>query len=175
MQAHNSDMLYFDSFWSWLMQDCRDFVRLGEQLKTDGVDPCAEDLEVELEQSSDLEPTSDVPPPDCCRIGPGKDSFSGIITTAKGSQVPFSKHLAEATWHRYHGLRQAALRLQKNYGIQLPLRMGHRMASSYAKPGSTIYDQNWIDCPQPFRAPAFVAAAIHVYCKSQLHLGLGLP
>ncbi len=157
------------------MQDSRDFVRLGEQLKIDGVDAWAEDLEVEIEPSTELEPATNVPPPHCCRISPGKDSFSGIITTTKGSQIPFSKHLAEATWHRYHGLRQAAMRLQNTNGIQLPSRIGHRMSSSYTKPGSTIYDQNWIDCPQPFHAPAFVAAAIHIYCKSHLHLGFSLP
>ena len=118
---------------------------------------------------------SQLPPVDRFRIGPHKKLGFGVVTTCEGNQIIFSKDLAEATWHRYHGMRQATHRLLVAHGITPSEPLPHQMPSSYVKPGRKIYPQNWIDCPNPFRAPAFIAAAIHCYCRSYSCLGLNLP
>jgi hypothetical protein len=159
----------FNTFWHWLMQECRDFLRLGEQLK-------AEQLEAENKRYiCHVRPLSEVPAANRFRICPSNEAGIGVITTANGNPINFGRALAEATWHRYHGLRQTALRLQSVDSIKLPGRIAHRMSSSYVRPGPTYYPQNWTDCPNPFRAPAFIAAAIHCYCRSYPRLGLNLP
>jgi hypothetical protein len=165
----------FDTFWHWLMQECRDFLRLGEQLKKDGLTLCAADLEAEIEIDAPNKLIGSVPPAECVRICPGKALESGEITTTKGNSFIFSRELAEATWHRYHGMRQAALRQLKVHSITLPVPLPHQMTSSYVKPGPTIYPLNWIDCPNPIQAPPYIAAAISYYCRMNSQLVLHPP
>ena len=165
----------FDTFWNWLMQECRDFLRLGEQLKMEGADVCAADFEPNIDPPRG--DTAQATAPQCgrVRICPSKEAGRGLITTGKGNQIIFTKDLAEATWHRYHGMRQASLRLLKAHGITLPIPLPHHMTSSYVKPGPTIYPQNWIDCPNPIQAPPYIAAAICYYSRTNPQLGLHPP
>jgi hypothetical protein len=165
----------FDTFWQWLFEDTRDYLRLGEQLKADGEHPADEDNEEEIHEPPIHNNTADRPPHDSVRIGPNPSG--GIITVASGNTILFTRELAEATWHRYHGLRQTACQLQTTAAITLPARIPHRMASAFALPNNNNrpLPQNWIDCPQPMRAPAFIAAAIRCYCRRFPQLGLCPP
>jgi hypothetical protein len=172
----NSD---FASFWEWLIQEPRDILRLGEQLKADGDNPIDEEFEEEdppRMQDDEVIPSADRPAPGFVRIGPGS-SGGGLITTGKGNLLPFNRDVAEATWHRYHGMRQAAYRFQATNGLVLPEKMPHRMASSFVRPNDLNHPlpQSWIDCPNPTRAPAYIAAAIRYYCRSFPYPGFCPP
>ena len=164
-----------DTFWQWLMQECRDYRRLGEQLKEDDEQPCPEDLENEIEPPRGAAVQATAPPADRVRICPRMEAGRGLISKAKGNHIMFTKDLAEATWHHYHGIRQAALRQFKVHGIALPVPLPHQMTSSYVKPGPTIYPLNWIDFPNPIQASPYIAAAISYYCRTNPQLVLHPP
>jgi hypothetical protein len=155
----------FEMFWKWLLQQDRDFLTLGNQPEMDTI-----------EQSRGCPKCwirSDCNPPEKgrVRLGPSADRLmlSVIITTSQNNSITCGKDAAEATWHRYHDLRQAANCIQQR-SASIVARMLHLMASSYVLPitPQEPYPQNWLDCPHPPRAPAYVAAAIRCYYLEDL-------
>jgi hypothetical protein len=153
-------ILSFETFWKWLLKLDRDFLTLGNQPKTDTI--------VKTKGCPKFWILSDCNPPEKgrVRLGPSADRLmlSVIITTSQNNSITCGKDAAQATWHRYQGLRQAADYLQQRAGYQ-GFRMPHLMASSYVRANNPIrpYPHNWQDCPNPKRAPAFIAAAIRCY------------
>ena len=113
------------------------------------------------------------PPTGCVGIEPFQSG--GGITVSSGNQVLFGRDLAEATWHRYHGLRQVSYLLKVRHKLTLAGRFLHRMASAYVLPNTNPYPLNWLDCPQPIQAPAYIAAAIRCYCTMYPQLNLYPP
>jgi len=165
----------FDHFWTWLMHASRDYPSLGTQRKNEGLEIF--DDEDELEEDGQIDGTSgqagdscDRPVAGTVRIGPGPDSTRGLITVTSGNSLEFERSVAEATWHRFHGMRQAYHRLHSS-GVPPEESIPHQMASAYIRPTSpdNPYPQNWQDCPDPIRVPAYIAAAIRLYCRQHPH------
>ncbi len=155
------------------MEKCSDFPRLGEQLRMEG----AEDFEPDIDPPGGAMAQATGLLADRVRICPSNEAGRGLITTRKGNQIIFTEDLAEATWHRYHDLRQTSFRVQATHKYVFVGKLPHYMASSFAKPNGKKkpLPQDWIDCPKPIRAPAFVAAAIRCDCRLFSNLGLYDP
>ncbi len=118
------------------MAEPHDYPRRGQQLRAESEQTSDEHGKLEIDQHAGdqaAEP-SDRPPADCVRIGPGQSG--GIVTVASGNRIPFSRDVAEATWHRYQGLHQAEYQLQPTNGLTLPALTPHRMASAYVLPNA---------------------------------------
>lgn len=63
----------FDTFWNWLIQECRDFLRLGEQLKMEVADLCAEDFEPNIDPPRGDSIQATAPPSGRVRIYPSNE------------------------------------------------------------------------------------------------------
>jgi hypothetical protein len=145
----------FNNLWIWSSQVNNELQTLGSMLN---------EADENQEESSHSDAPGPFPPSGHFRIVSGEGDAMTVLTP-NGKQINFTRDAAEATWHSFHGLRQASLRATRAE-INLPDPLIHRMTIAYIRSADLgkALPQNWMDCPQPWPAPCYITAAIRHYC-----------
>jgi hypothetical protein len=155
----------------WWGKYDRDFLTLGKLLGVDAIEKSKGCQKCRI--------PADGNPPKRGRVkrGNARDGLmlNITVTISQSNSIPCENDTTEATWHRYHGLRQANLRLHSISRATVAAPPPHCRTSSNANLGCVTYRHYWSDCPSPFRAHPFIAAAISCSCQDQPGLKLHPP